>query len=62
MAKFKCLVSGNIVSFEHAHDIEDMHKHPQYEFVEEGKTSLPKVESLVKEKTVAVKPVFNTKD
>ena len=51
MAQFKCLVSGNVVSFEHAHDIEEMHKHPQYEFVE------PKVESLVKEKTVAVKPL-----
>lgn len=52
MAQFKCLVSGNIVSFEHAHDIEDMHKHPQYEFVEEKPV---KVESLIKEKTVAVK-------
>jgi hypothetical protein len=52
MAKFKCLVSGNVVSFEHAHDIEEMHKHPQYVFVE------PKVtESLIKEKTVAVKPL-----
>ena len=58
MAKFKCLVSGNVVSFEHAHDIEEMHKHPQYEFVEEGKASLPaKTESLVKEKQVAVKPL-----
>ena len=58
MAKFKCLVSGNIVSFEHEHDIVEMHKHPQYAFVEEGKTSLPKqTESLVKEKTVAVKPI-----
>lgn len=56
MAKFKCLVSGNIVNFEHQHDIDDMHKHPQYEFVPEGKTSLPKqTESLVKEKTVVIK-------
>lgn len=53
MAKFKCLVSGNVVSFEHAHDIEDMLKHPQYELVEEKPV---KVESLVKEKTVVVKP------
>jgi len=52
MAQFKCLVSGNIVSFEHAHDIEEMHKHPQYEFVE---PKVVKTESLVKEKTVAVK-------
>jgi len=56
MAKFKCLVSGNVVSFEHAHDIEEMHKHPQYEFVDEKPV---KVESLVKEKTVTVKSVFN---
>lgn len=54
MAKFKCKLSGTVVSFEHAHDIEDMHKHPQYEFVEDK----PKqTESLVKEKTVAVKPL-----
>ena len=53
MVKFKCLVSGNVVSFEHAHDIEDMLKHPQYELVEEKPV---KVESLVKEKTVVVKP------
>jgi hypothetical protein len=51
MAQFKCLVSGNIVNFEYEHDIAEMHKHPQYEFVE------PKVETLVKEKTVVVKPV-----
>lgn len=58
MTKFKCKLSGTIVSFEHAHDIEDMLKHPQYDLVEEGKTSLPKQsESLVKEKTVAVKPL-----
>jgi len=54
MAKFKCLVSGNIVSFEHEHDIVEMHKHPQYEFVKE---TPDKSESLVKEKTVVVKPV-----
>lgn len=53
MAQFKCLVSGTVVSFEHEHDIVEMHKHPQYEFVQ------PKVtESLVKEKTVSVKPTF----
>ena len=56
MAQFKCLVSGNIVNFEHAHDIEEMHKHPQYEFVEPKQV---KSEGLVKEKTVAVKSVFN---
>lgn len=55
MAKFKCLVSGNTVSFEHEHDIVEMHKHPQYEFVEEKPQV--KTESLVKEKTVVVKPI-----
>lgn len=51
-AQFKCKVSGNIVSFEHEHDIVEMRKHPQYEFVEPTK----KVDnSLVKEKTVNVK-------
>ena len=56
MAKFKCKLSGNVVSFEHAHDIKEMHRHPQYEFVDE--TPVKKVtESLVKEKTVAVKPL-----
>ena len=54
MAQFKCKLSGTVVSFEHAHDIEEMHKHPQYEFVEEKPV---KVESLVKEKTVVVKPL-----
>lgn len=51
MAQFKCKVSGTIVNFEYEHDIKEMHKHPQYEFVE------PKTESLVKEKTVVVKPL-----
>jgi hypothetical protein len=54
MAQFKCLVSGNFVSFEHEHDIVEMHKHPQYEFVEPKSQAKP--ESLVKEKTVVVKP------
>lgn len=55
MAQFKCLVSGTVVSFEHEHDIVEMHKHPQYVFVE------PKTQEvgLVKEKTVSVKSVFN---
>lgn len=54
MAQFKCKVSGTIVSFEYEHDIRSMHKHPQYEFIEDK----PKAtESLVKEKTVSVKPL-----
>ncbi len=56
MAQFKCLVSGTIVSFEHEHDIVEMYKHPQYEFVEPKQA---KPEGLVKEKQVAVKTFFN---
>lgn len=56
MAQFKCLVSGNIVNFEHEHDIVEMHKHPQYEFVEPKPQAKP-VDSLIKEKTVVVKPL-----
>ena len=52
MAQFKCLVSGTIANFEYEHDIEEMYKHPQYVFVEPKAT-----ESLVKEKTVSVKPL-----
>lgn len=59
MAKFKCKLSGTVVSFEYAHDIEAMHKHPQYEFVEDKPV---KVEGLVKEKQVQVKPVSSFKD
>jgi hypothetical protein len=52
MAQFKCLLSGTIATFEYEHDIVEMHKHPQYVFVEPKAT-----ESLVKEKTVVVKPI-----
>ena len=58
MAQFKCLVSGTIVSFEHEHDIVEMHKHPQYEFVE-PKAQAKAPEGLVKEKQVSVKTFFN---
>jgi hypothetical protein len=50
MAKFKCMVSGTIVNFEHEHDIADMRKHPQYEEVVEVKLPEPvKVVKSVKE-------------
>ena len=52
MAQFKCLVSGTIANFEYEHDIIEMHKHPQYVFVEPKQN-----EGLVKEKTVVVKKV-----
>lgn len=54
MAKFKCKLSGTIVSFDQEHDIKTMLKHPQYDLVDEAPK---KVESLVKEKTVSVKPL-----
>lgn len=52
MAQFKCLLSGTIANFEYEHDIIEMHKHPQYVFVEPKQE---KSEGLVKEKTVSVK-------
>lgn len=52
MAKFKCKLSGTIANFEYEHDIAEMHKHPQYEFVEEKPV---KVEGLLKEKQVLIK-------
>ncbi len=56
MAKFKCKVSGTIVNFEYEHDIKDMMNHPQYDLVVDEVKPV-KVESLVKEKTVVVKPL-----
>ena len=35
MAKFKCLLSGNIFEFKYEWDIEEMREHPQYEEIEE---------------------------
>ena len=55
MAKFKCKLSGTIANFEYEHDIAEMHKHPQYEFVEEKPV---KSEGLVKEKQAQVKSFF----
>jgi hypothetical protein len=51
MAKFKCLLSGTVVSFEHLHDIEDMRKHPQYEEVVEKKVEVTKEEVKVAPKS-----------
>lgn len=35
MAKFKCLLSGNIFEFHTDFDIETMREHPQYKEIEE---------------------------
>jgi hypothetical protein len=61
MAKFKCKLSGVVVSFEYEHDIKSMLKHPQYELVDETPAIKKAPEGLVKEKTVAVKSL-STKD
>jgi hypothetical protein len=34
-ATFKCLISGNTVTFEHQVDIDSMKSHPDYERVED---------------------------
>lgn len=53
MTKFKCLVSGTVVAFEHAHDVEEMRKHPQYEEVLDKPTEKPvEKKSVVKETSV----------
>jgi hypothetical protein len=35
LATFKCLLSGNTVTFEHQVDIDSMKNHPDYERVED---------------------------
>ena len=50
MAKFKCLLSGTVVSFEYEHDIVQMRKHPQYEEVVEKKIEVKKEEVKVSPK------------
>ena len=36
MAKFRCLLSGNVFTFENEFDVSDMREHPQYEELEDG--------------------------
>ena len=36
MAKFKCLLSGNVFEFHTDFDIETMREHPQYEELDDG--------------------------
>lgn len=35
MAKFRCILSGNVFVFESEHDIRDLRKHPEYEEIKE---------------------------
>ena len=51
MTKFKCLLSGTVVSFEHDHDVVQMRKHPQYEEVIEKKVEVKKEEVKVAPKS-----------
>jgi hypothetical protein len=47
MVQFKCKATGNVVSFEHEHDIVDMRRHPSYEEVQD-KPSTPEKEVVKK--------------
>jgi hypothetical protein len=40
LATFKCLLSGNTVTFEHQVDIDSMKGHPDYELVEDTPTEV----------------------
>jgi hypothetical protein len=40
LATFKCLLSGNTVTFEHQVDIDSMKGHPDYERVEDTPTEV----------------------
>ena len=41
MVQFKCKATGNVVSFEHEHDIVDMRRHPSYEEVQDKPADKP---------------------
>jgi hypothetical protein len=45
-ATFKCLVSGNTVTFEHQVDIDSMKGHPDYERVEDAPEVTPEAKKL----------------
>ena len=52
MAKFKCLLSGNIFEFKYEWDIEEMREHPQYEEIEEEEEIVvPKKTTVASKKT-----------
>jgi len=51
MAKFKCLLSGNIFEFKYEWDIEEMREHPQYEEIEEEEIVVPKKTTVASKKT-----------
>ena len=54
MVQFKCKATGNVVSFEHEHDIVDMRRHPSYE---EVVAKAPEVQDKSPEKEVVKKSV-----
>lgn len=51
MAKFKCLLSGNIFEFHTDFDIETMREHPQYEEIEEEEVVVKKKTTVSSKKT-----------
>jgi hypothetical protein len=60
MAKFRCLVSGNIVEFTQQVDIDSMEGHDGYEWVEEDEDYEEEVPQPTKKRMG--RPPKNTKD
>jgi len=60
MAKFRCLVSGNIVEFTQQVDIDSMEGHEGYEWVEEDEDYEEEVPTPPKKRMG--RPPKNTKD
>ena len=61
MAKFRCLVSGNIVEFTQQVDIDSMEGHDGYEWVEEEDGQEEEVVQTPPKKRMG-RPPKNTKD
>jgi hypothetical protein len=55
LATFKCLLTGNTVTFEHQVDIDSMKGHPDYELVEDTPQVTPEVTPQVAPQVVAAK-------
>jgi hypothetical protein len=60
MAKFRCLVSGNIVEFTQQVDIDSMEGHEGYEWIEEDEEYYEEVPTPPKKRMG--RPPKNTKD
>ena len=62
MAKFRCLVSGNIVEFTQQVDIDSMEGHDGYEWINEEEQEEYEEEVLAPPKKRMGRPPKNTKD